>query len=277
MDSPDSRDPEQPRPINPFRMDAEAVIALGTQMIFNGGLKLLRLAQKDAEMEANLEVLRAGLTPNEILGFLSQVPRALYEIGDVTGSQRIKSPQRRADSKPFAVSLTAPNLFSPEMGREMQTTPTNLVSEHSCFFADDEETQRLTTHIIFTDQSLNTSFALTLEMPEVEGENLPPLEELLRYAREGHQYKLSAHRLDLATALQLAIQKAYTSPPGNPAIFFTNTPGPTEGKLIAIEAIPQKQIKITEAASPAEAKTLFAEENEEAIPATLYILKRPLA
>jgi len=239
--------------------NSQTIWQSGQQNMMRGGLKLARLAGKDAEIRLYPKMLNARITAAEHMTVEAKIFTALYEMGDLTGSGLL----RRADlPKPFNLSMTIPRFLDRESGHVVPATGENLASVFPGLFMDDQETQRIKDDLAFSLSGLSTppDIGLVLETPVIGlqkegGANIP-----LSVNSFGKQfgYNLDAREIDISTAIQIAAQKMFPGEPGNPAdqgsatMLLTNKTT-KNGKRIAVSSAPIQPIFLREVEDEGEA------------------------
>ncbi len=229
----------------------------GQENITHGGLKLMRLAGRDAEVRLYPQIIKARITAAEQMTLEAKFFQALYEIGDLTGSGILRRPQR---PKPFNLSMTIPRFLEPSIQTVLPATAENLASGFPDLFMDDEETSRLRDALAFslTDSGTPPSTELVLETPEMGIHEAQDTPLIINSFGKQFGYDLQMRELDLATAIQLAAQKIAPIEQGSPTILLTNRKT-NDSKRIAVSSIPTHKIMLREVTDEKEARSALRE------------------
>lgn len=212
-----------------------------------GNLKLARLASKDAEHHLRPGTLKALFTEREVRAWSEQMSAALYELGDLSGSGQL---YRAVAHKPFTLSCAVPHLKAAYPGMPpmvVEANPYNVASVHENFFLDvDTETHKLLGHIRSNNADPAPRLGMTLELPGTSVEDVPIIDRYLDYLRTVYNHRLTVEVMDLATAMQSAVQRSKCEPSGGrDVILRTSALGPN-GDSINILSSPGCKIRLVE-------------------------------
>ncbi|MDP2642848.1 MAG: hypothetical protein Q8P62_03335 [Candidatus Peregrinibacteria bacterium] len=237
---------------------SEVLAKSGIENIDKGGQKLLRLANSDSEIRIHPGMMSARITAAEHMHITHKLFNALYELGDLTGSGMLP---RTPLPKPFNLSMTIPRFLEEYTQSVIPATAENIVNTFSELFTEDEETQRIIRGLTlsFSEETKTPAIELVLETPGIKLSDHPNVPLTVNSFGKRCRYTLDMRELDLATALQIAIQKVvHTHEPSSPTMLLTDRTT-KDGKRIAVSSIQSHRIVLREVSNENQAAAALHE------------------